>query len=42
MELTPFTLKLKNEEVNEEYTISAQENGRITLVRGSDNETETF
>lgn len=42
MELTPFTLRLKNEEVNEEYTISAQENGRITLVRGSDNETETF
>lgn len=42
MELTPFTLKLASEEANEEFTISAQENGRITLIRGSDNETETF
>lgn len=42
MELTPFTLKLACEEANEEFTISAQENGRITLIRGSDNETETF
>lgn len=42
MELTPFTLKIINEEVKEEYTISGQENGRIVLVRGSDNETETF
>ena len=42
MELTPFTLKRASEEANEEFTISAQENGRITLIRGSDNETETF
>lgn len=42
MEVTPFILKIKNEELNEEYTISCQENGRITLIRGSDGEKEIF